>query len=608
MKIFLSLLLIASTLHLQGCREAVFSSIKGKNGAQAGNGDSSGNNGNGDANGNGNGNNNGNNGDGGGGDGSGDDNPVSTAITVTVDPAQRAFGGEKAQASAVLKDGTTPAVTWTVSAPNGKDPGTIDDKGVYTSPATGNESYPVTVTATTKDGDPVTGSATIILVVPSTGGVTLIATLPVTELGIGGLKTQAKAELSDGTKNPPVTWVVTAPAGKDAGSIDGNGVYTSPATGNDRYQVVITATLIADTKIKGSVPLILNPSAKPELLVSVPVSKLNVGGEKTTAKAQLKDGTLNPPVTWTVSAPAGKDAGSIDANGVYTSPATGNEQYVVTITATLKADTSVKASVPLNIIPLKPELIVTLPTNEIKPGKVKIPAKAVLKDGTQNPPVTWTVSGPGGKDPGTINSSGIYTSPEKSTEKFVVTITATLIADPSVKASVPLTVLKGDDIFARCERGNVAFPIVADVYSLAEDTPSLPKDFSVLKKVTTVCMDQYNVPNREFTEGFPDVPNLFEWFSLHTRTTIIIPKAGTYTFRLTSDDGSKMWINGVLIVDNDGVHAEVSRTVSVTFTKAGEFPLVLDYFQGPRFNIALMLEWKRPGYSYFDIVPKEAFK
>lgn len=626
MKIIFSLLLIGFTFNVQACREASFSSIK-NSGAKSGNGDSNSNgngdgtgeypngngNGNGDdGNGNGdgdNGNNNNGNGDnnGGGGDGGGGDDDVTTPMTVSVADPQRNFGGEKTQATAVLKDGSKPPVTWTVSAPSGKDPGTIDDKGVYTSPAKGNESYPVTVTAVTKDDDKTTGSTTIILVVPPS--LDLIVKLPVTELGIGSLKTQATAELKDGTKNPPVRWSVSAPAGKDAGSIDTNtGVYTSPANGNDRYTVEITAVLIADSDVKDTVPLILVPPAKPELIVTVPVTQLNVGGEKTKATAQLKDGTQNPPVNWTVSAPAGKDPGSIDGNGNYTSPATGNAQYVVTIKATLKADTSVSASVPLNIIPLKPELIVTLPTNEIKPGKVQIPAKAVLKDGTQNPPVKWSVSGPAGKDPGSIDSNGIYTSPEKSNEKYVVEITAVLIADESVKASVPLTILKGDDVFARCTRGNVAFPIVADVYPLAVDTQSLPKDFSVLTKATTVCLDKYDVANREFTEGFPDVPNLFEWFALNTKTTLIVPKAGTYTIRLNSDDGSKLWIDGVLIIDNDGHHVETAKEQIVYFTKAGEYPLVLDYFQGPRFHIALELFWKKPGYSHFEIIPTENFK
>lgn len=41
--------------------------------------------------------------------------------------------------------------------------------------------------------------------------------------------------------------------------------------------------------------------------------------------------------------------------------------------------------------------------------------------------------------------------------------------------------------------------------------------------------------------------------------TIRVPKSGLYTFSVTSDDGSKLWIDGRVVVDNDGNHASDER-------------------------------------------------
>jgi hypothetical protein len=59
---------------------------------------------------------------------------------------------------------------------------------------------------------------------------------------------------------------------------------------------------------------------------------------------------------------------------------------------------------------------------------------------------------------------------------------------------------------------------------------------------------------------------------------ITIQKKGTYRFSLISDDGSKLYINGKLKLDNDGLHGlrKVEGTVPM---KVGKFNLILEYFE-----------------------------
>ncbi len=543
-------------------------------------------------------------------------NPNANGLIVTLPISQISVGGNKTTAVATLKDGTkNPPVSWVLSGPAGKDLGTLDPvTGVYTSPLTGTEQVPVVMTAILKADPTIKGMVSLIVIPASKGGTKpeLMVSVPVSELKVGGNKTTAVAALKDGTKNPPVIWTVSTSGGKDPGTIDAaTGVYTSPLTGSETYSVLITATLIADNTIKGSTALMIIPlsTGKPELIVSVPVTEIAVGGGKTTATAVLKDGTKNPPVTWVVTGPAGKNIGTIDPNtGVYTSPATGSDQFAVIITGTLVSDPTVKASTPLIIIPTaKPMLIVTIASPQIKVGGNQVTATATLSNGTKNPPVTWTVMAPAGKEAGTIDGNGVYTSPKTGNVKYPVIITAVLIADKSVMSSVPLDIIPDDTIFARCKKANVVFPIVADVYELPANSEDLPTDWLSQKYATTVCMDQYNVPEREFTSGFPDVPGLFEWFGMNTRTSIIVPADGDYQIRLISDDGSKLWIDDTLVINNDGQHQTVAieRTARM---KKGVHKLTLDYFQGPRFKISLVLEWKKPGDANFTVVPKAAFQ
>jgi predicted esterase len=57
-----------------------------------------------------------------------------------------------------------------------------------------------------------------------------------------------------------------------------------------------------------------------------------------------------------------------------------------------------------------------------------------------------------------------------------------------------------------------------------------------------------------------------------------IDKPGTYQFYTRSDDGSRLYINGALVVDNDGAHGLKTVTKSYTFTSAGKFPIRVQYF------------------------------
>lgn len=265
------------------------------------------------------------------------------------------------------------------------------------------------------------------------------------------------------------------------------------------------------------------------------------------------------------------------------------------------------------------ELLVTTPSDSIKAGGEMMQATATLKGKTDVPDVSWTLASET-EDKGSIDEKGIYTSPESAEAEFPVTLVATLKSDPRVSGKKTITVIPVKQPFATCSEGSENFPIVAKVFEMPSSVKRLPDYSNPAEAVfkTQVCMENYAIEPRNFEEGFPKVKELFEYFSLQTTTTLIAPVDGDYTFQLNSDDGSRLYIDGQEVIDNDGEHQafgpnpEDSQSEGlkevVVFLKKGDHALALNYFQGPRFRIGLMLKWKVPGTSDYVYVPRESFK
>lgn len=130
--------------------------------------------------------------------------------------------------------------------------------------------------------------------------------------------------------------------------------------------------------------------------------------------------------------------------------------------------------------------------------------------------------------------------------------------------------------------------IRGDVYAIAEGSKNLPANWLEMPILATLYTIEWNVSPRKFTEGFPGVSNRVEWFGIHWEGKFSVKIGGSFDLRLVSDDGARVWIDNVLVLDNDGAHApkEVKGTSALG---AGEHNLVIDYFQGPKYEIALQL-------------------
>ncbi|MBC8351073.1 MAG: c-type cytochrome [Planctomycetes bacterium] len=91
-------------------------------------------------------------------------------------------------------------------------------------------------------------------------------------------------------------------------------------------------------------------------------------------------------------------------------------------------------------------------------------------------------------------------------------------------------------------------------------------------------------------------------FALRFTGMIITPKSGKYTFFIASDDGSRIYLNDKLLVNNDGLHGMVEKNASIELP-AGAHDLVVTYFDNGGGD-GLNVNWQGPGFNKQKIAPQ----
>ena len=122
---------------------------------------------------------------------------------------------------------------------------------------------------------------------------------------------------------------------------------------------------------------------------------------------------------------------------------------------------------------------------------------------------------------------------------------------------------------------------------------SLPL-FDALQPVKTGSLDNYSLAPRE--------QDNFYAFRFDSR--ISVATAGAYTFYTSSDDGSRLYVNNQLVVDNDGLHPKIEKNGVITLA-SGEHDVRVEYFE-KNGGDALEVQWSGPGIDK-EIIPATAF-
>jgi hypothetical protein len=78
--------------------------------------------------------------------------------------------------------------------------------------------------------------------------------------------------------------------------------------------------------------------------------------------------------------------------------------------------------------------------------------------------------------------------------------------------------------------------------------------------------------------GLGGVPTRPRNYALAFKGALALPSDGEYTFSLLSDDGSKLFIDGKELINNDGLHGSVEIAGKANFS-SGKHSIEVQYFQ-----------------------------
>ncbi len=92
-------------------------------------------------------------------------------------------------------------------------------------------------------------------------------------------------------------------------------------------------------------------------------------------------------------------------------------------------------------------------------------------------------------------------------------------------------------------------------------------------------------------------------FAMIVKGTISPPKTGSYSFRLWSDDGSFLYIDGKQVIDNGGFHGVEARDGEVYLTE-GAHDLEIHFYQGGG-GAAVSFQWFNTDLGNYEVVPQE---
>ena len=160
-------------------------------------------------------------------------------------------------------------------------------------------------------------------------------------------------------------------------------------------------------------------------------------------------------------------------------------------------------------------------------------------------------------------------------------------------AQAAVTVL--EDRFRQALEKEAAVGMAGDdiddlVFRFYRDTWQNLPDFDQLKHE-----DEGAVPGNLFDIGV--APSLRpDHFGYVFAGVLKVPADGDYTFSLDSDDGSRLSIDGRVVLEYDGIHGVGSPKTATVRLAAGRRSIRLDYFQGLD-GKGLTVGWSGPGFA-----------
>ncbi|MEO8085647.1 MAG: PQQ-dependent sugar dehydrogenase [Bacteroidota bacterium] len=122
-------------------------------------------------------------------------------------------------------------------------------------------------------------------------------------------------------------------------------------------------------------------------------------------------------------------------------------------------------------------------------------------------------------------------------------------------------------------------------YKYYQGTWNILPDFSSLSPVATGTVTNFDITPALQADNF----------GFRFTGYISVPTDGIYTFYTSSDDGSKLYIGGTMVVQNDSLHSAIEKFGQIGL-KAGKQVIRVDYFEKASSNV-LSVSYAGPGIA-----------
>ncbi|HUL64766.1 MAG TPA: PA14 domain-containing protein [Burkholderiaceae bacterium] len=94
-------------------------------------------------------------------------------------------------------------------------------------------------------------------------------------------------------------------------------------------------------------------------------------------------------------------------------------------------------------------------------------------------------------------------------------------------------------------------------------------------------------------------------FSVRWTGFVEAPATGTYVFQTISDDGVRLWVNGVQLVNNWTDHSATTNTAGpINLVAGARYAVTMEFYENGGAAVARLL-WRTPGNTTFAAVPKD---
>ena len=142
-------------------------------------------------------------------------------------------------------------------------------------------------------------------------------------------------------------------------------------------------------------------------------------------------------------------------------------------------------------------------------------------------------------------------------------------------------------------------------YFEADASPTLNSWFGGSPGTAPVAPTEVNFIDNMQEADISPVEDVTEDFVFDLEGTINVPATGNWTFFTSSDDGSRLYIDGNEVVNNDGLHGVVEQSGNVTLS-AGPHSIRVQFFERGGGDF-LSVSWQGPGTAKAQI-PDSAFE